>query len=132
MIDSAIGSLPCHIHALGHERCQLMAHHHADATKVQGLRVLMGVEGGLQVAGREDDFIPGWEIVGIHCLGVMVHWFWMGDLRSLTSLTSHHLSRDTVQIEHILEEGIFRDFLPIINITQLLGSRMKSREPVLS
>lgn len=33
------------------------------------LGVVTSVEGGLQDAGREDNFILGWKVVGIHCLG---------------------------------------------------------------
>lgn len=33
------------------------------------LGVVAGVERGLQDARREDNFILGWKVVGIHCLG---------------------------------------------------------------
>ena len=32
------------------------------------LGVVASVEGGLQDASREDNFILGWKVVGVHCL----------------------------------------------------------------
>lgn len=177
--------MPPKFKALVHEECRirtwqehllvplqllpLFAHRarlrHPDPSAPDTLWVVVSIEGGLQDASREDDFILGWKIVSIDSLGrhappgggrsrlvfllssccparqprpalpasckgpgpllspppealvylsscpLSARPFSLVSAGRFAELVSHHLSREVVQIQHVLEKRVFRDFI---------------------